>query len=855
MTTSSFEEKAPHQSRTPGAIAPTWAEALFEKKSSPTKSKASKLRKKQCYTVKKRSKKTGTKVGAGMEMPTKATEVDNGVIEPIMAAEVSEETNVDVGMEKLFVAGEVAKAKNGDDGMEKPSEATEVDAGMIEPIVATEVSKETAVEVGIIKSIAFARMINPNDCLNIRAPKFSNSRARKNKKKSGKTKKVKYSSFIQPMENDKGQQRSVDKYADITHFETLEDNNSSMEHADIECLETFAVEAPRDVEEHADIPTDIAEEHATFMHLATIEAATPIIELADTAHLETVKVDNRSIDTEKHANTPYIETIEELNTPEVDAEELKFFLDLEIIKDVYTPKFDEKVKFILHLETIEEVEEVDTTEINDIEVQIFPHLEAIGEEKIAFVEDPLDVEAAETTNIPGFRILELEMELRVHTETNNKDPYGFIELEACEKLNTLGTESSLNLVEIDGAVENPYENTFESAMYLEEANYPCFDFVRDFVLIILAFFVVWSIKTSCILKSCFFLFILKHDFKPITTNLGHSQNGGNKERLETSGTLDNDSNGFQEEHKLHFEAKASGKANLSDNLAHDSKGIKHSETEMVATITKCEFQSSLDYFNIVEGFCFGDSFDRFSPSKENGNYFKHYPSLGLFLNNSEKDLIIADNVLIEASNTAVEDIPMESTDSGFGMHSPNSDTNMRPKNIESVIHKTNDLNLVSNQLEVLPQLQTSRVSLQSGNFSNGSTSPTKLSLRRLMSSATSVSLEENGNQNDEFFLLEVHQSIFELELELDPIYQNIPNPGPSLDWIKYSVAYSEVRVGGLVPRHATNNSIQFGTLLVLVIQLIVLLVDCVISITSFPRFQNLSLWTAFGIVTRLLSRQ
>ncbi|ODV82195.1 small oligopeptide transporter [Suhomyces tanzawaensis NRRL Y-17324] len=937
MTTSSFEEKAPHQSRTPGAIAPTWAEALFEKKSSPTKSEASKLREKQCYTVKKRSKKTGTKVDAGMEMPTKATEVDNGMIEPIVAAEVSEETNVDVGMEKLFVAGEVAKAKNVDegmiessestevddgviepivaaevseetnvhvgmevandvsreeivDGMEKPSEATEVDAGMIEPIVATEVSKETAVEVGVIKSIAFARMINPNDCLNIRAPKFSKSRARKNKKKSGKAKKAKSSCFIEHMENEKGHQTNDEVDADIAHLETDELDT----HADTSHFDTVEENTP-----------DVAEEDPGILHLDTVDA----------------------------------------DTPEVDAEELNFFLDLETIEDVEeadTPEVDdEKVKFVLRLETIEEVEEVDTPDVDAEEVKLNLYLgttEEVDTPSVA-AEDDADAthfeakangKATDTcVNVEATQTLTQLLGIGMVTSPC------FDEVEVVEVITPLvdigmatnsSAEATKTLMQIpDSEMTNqPDADAAQSTMLAKsnEADTHSIE-VLETAEILLQLAASGSYTNSAEAQDITYMPDRGKDtnqsnvcsLPPLELEADAATDafggGGTIETVHLEGCAN--TNEFSDAAPQDFiELQSFVKENYSSkndfigtgselegvvektgehllefpmNLASSGK-VNHPSLEflrdIMITILVVLLVWSIKNSVILKAYLFYylfilDSGMNFTPgmSWNFGSLCEiDYTAHVDVLEGIPKREIMAESTdvpdevdvqLSPRSSNLVEN-PEADYDEGvipFDLKElfTKSDLHLETQDIVSVTKNylqvfPNGLALFSNEQASTLQFQGLDASVRSSPiikldyFSNGSTSPTKLSLRSFKPVDTSASFE--GNSKDAYFLLEVQQSID--ALELDSTHQNVLNPEPKLDWIKHSEAYTEARVGGLEPRYATSSGIEFGMMVVVVLQLLVLMVDCVVSKTSFPRFQQLGLWTAFSIVSWLLFR-
>ncbi|ODV80311.1 uncharacterized protein CANTADRAFT_25938 [Suhomyces tanzawaensis NRRL Y-17324] len=143
--------------------------------------------------------------------------------------------------------------------------------------------------------------------------------------------------------------------------------------------------------------------------------------------------------------------------------------------------------------------------------------------------------------------------------------------------------------------------------------------------------------------------------------------------------------------------------------------------------------------------------------------------------------------------------------------------------------------------------RNSSTSLHSDISWNGLSTPTKLSLRRVTSPDSPASFEVGFNHfHDQGFLLGVHQATS--PLELDTIIQNMPNPDPRMVWKTYPEASTEAGVGGLTPVNANNDSMQFGILLVVIFQLIVLAVDCVTTRTSPTWFGNFSMWSVFGIV-------
>ncbi|ODV78275.1 uncharacterized protein CANTADRAFT_26444 [Suhomyces tanzawaensis NRRL Y-17324] len=1194
MTTSSFKEKAPHQSKSHGANAPTWAEALFEKKSSPKKSEASKLPKKQCYTTKKRSKKNRTKVDAGMEMPTKATEVDDSVIEPNEAPEVSEETNVDVGMEKLFVAGEVAKAKNGDDGMVEPIEATEVDAGVTKPNEAPEVSEETnvedsmkkpfvtagfnveitqpneaaevskeanavagmilpdmAVEVskesnidddglrkpsmatgvshefqvddGIVKStnvlketdvdtsniepngaaVAFQETrvdngIKPNVPAEVSKgkPRPPKHRSRKNKKRSRKTKRSNSSCCIQPEKsNEKGQQNIfeasteaelITKLAfDIEIPENFDwaESGARTDAGDDDFFAHFEIKSNGEVNGEksetssirrinvVEVAEDIGRLDAPEITEVGVAGDVALLECND----EKYEISNTSsvCAAEDVQDTMRLQTIEEIDTLSVDTEKVKFFLCLETIEEVDTPGIDEEVQFNTHLEAsgmvnipskdaaqsivqfgvggtcenrrvdveasrtntqlpgieiatgpciddaevaessmnlnesiwtsnnsfadveatkiilqlldiapdidqeagestqlevsetfdmsrdvvhqdispFEAVEEAEHLSVDFAEYgKALMHLE-VSEIKTTTFEGALQIkerETPQTTNAPVYCSLGSNMDLEVHKEADNidnYDPSGFIELEAYEEHDTPVNRCSLSLDIINGAVENSGEHSFEFAT--EEASYPSFGFARDLTLLSLVVFLVWSIKTSIILKSCLVIYFFQPKVIESTSNPSLSQEDQTKKQLEAI-ELENNSNDFREEQdNLHLEANGTTRCpcygllwditliGLVFLLVWVLSGSITLKTCLFCFLVRPEVDRKVSYpgkhdqhpqgmVNLEDD----NTVYRSSLSKENRFYFKYYPSFGLFLNNSEQGITIDADA--EARDIDFKNLSMEETNSAFVKRTLNSDDEVLdnktltrtiglfqidhstecqalqndspklelveyidfPEKLETqLFHKLlstdfdenlggsfqresgfqertsqalfnalNDaffeasiFNLTSDLPEGQINLQTSRSSLHSGQFSNGSTSPTKLSLRRFKTNETSATSADNCDQgHDKYFLLMAHQSIY--ALELDTIYQNIPNPESKLDLARCCGAYSKARVGGLEPRSATNNSIQFGILLVVVFQLIVLLVDCGISRTSTPRFPNRCLWIAFSVVSWILSR-
>ncbi|ODV78933.1 uncharacterized protein CANTADRAFT_26044 [Suhomyces tanzawaensis NRRL Y-17324] len=81
----------------------------------------------------------------------------------------------------------------------------------------------------------------------------------------------------------------------------------------------------------------------------------------------------------------------------------------------------------------------------------------------------------------------------------------------------------------------------------------------------------------------------------------------------------------------------------------------------------------------------------------------------------------------------------------------------------------------------------------------------------------------------------------------------MPNPDLRIIWMKYSEAKTEAGVGGLMPVNANTESVEFGILLVLIFQLIVLAVDCVTTRTSPTWFGDIRMKSVLGIVLGLLS--